>query len=115
VQFLQIANDGNLFVNPIPLTSLDQQGIAERYDIMVDFSPFRIGDHLTLVNTLQQTDGRQPDRQLPLRQAPGKQFKRPGGSVESCNSASPVRFQAWTSRASSSTQQTPIPGWCRTS
>src|SRR5262244_1814132 len=69
VPFLQIANDGNLFVNPIPLTSLDQQGTAERYDIIVDFSKFRIGDTVTLVNTLKQTDGRLPDQQLALRQA----------------------------------------------
>ena len=69
VPFMQIANDGNLFVHPIPLTSLDQQGTAERYDIIVDFSRFRIGDRVTLVNTLQQTDGRMPDKQLPLRQA----------------------------------------------
>jgi len=69
VPFMQIANDGNLFVHPIPLTSLDQQGTAERYDIVVDFSRFRIGDRVTLVNTLQQTSGRMPDQQLPLRQA----------------------------------------------
>jgi FtsP/CotA-like multicopper oxidase with cupredoxin domain len=69
VPFLFIANDGNLVVNPIPLTSLDQQGTAERYDIVVDFSKFRIGDTVTLVNTLKQTDGRLPDGQLPLRQA----------------------------------------------
>jgi len=71
VPFLQIANDGNLFPNPIPLTSLDQQGTAERYDIIVDFSTFRIGDKVTLVNTLHQTDGRMPDKQLPLNQALG--------------------------------------------
>ena len=69
VPFTFIANDCNLVVNPIPLTSLDQQGTAERYDIIADFSTFRIGDTVTLVNTLKQTDGRLPDRQLPLRQA----------------------------------------------
>jgi len=69
VPFLFICNDGNLVVNPIPLTSLDQQGTAERYDIIVDFSKFRIGDTVTLVNTLEQTDGRLPNQQLPLRQA----------------------------------------------
>lgn len=78
VPFLQIANDGNFFVNPIPLTSLDQQGTAERYDIIVDFSRFRIGDRLTLVNTLQQTDGRMPDKQLPLRQALAGSQNDPG-------------------------------------
>ena len=69
VPFQFICNDGNLVVNPIPLTTLDQQGTAERYDIVVDFSKFKVGDRLTLVNTLQQTDGRKPDQQLPLAQA----------------------------------------------
>jgi FtsP/CotA-like multicopper oxidase with cupredoxin domain len=69
VPFLQICNDGNLFVSPIALTSLDQQGTAERYDIIVDFSQFKIGDVAYLVNTLQQTDGRKPDGQVSLRQA----------------------------------------------
>src|SRR5215472_2638163 len=69
VPFLQIANDGNLFVNPISLTSLDEQGTAERYDIIVDFSRFRVGDVAFLVNTLQQTDGRKPDGQVSLAQA----------------------------------------------
>jgi FtsP/CotA-like multicopper oxidase with cupredoxin domain len=67
--FKFIANDGNLVVNPIPLTSLDQQGTAERYDIVVDFSNFRIGDTVLLVNTLQQTDGRVPDGQVSLSTA----------------------------------------------
>src|SRR5262249_10193766 len=38
VPFQFICNDGNLVVNPITLTELDEQGIAERYDIVVDFS-----------------------------------------------------------------------------
>jgi FtsP/CotA-like multicopper oxidase with cupredoxin domain len=69
VPFRFIGNDGNLVVNPIPLTVLDQQGTGERYDIIVDFSQFRIGDRLTLVNTLEQTDGRKPNAELSLRQA----------------------------------------------
>src|SRR5215467_10200160 len=69
VPFLQICNDGNFFVSPISLTSLDQQGTAERYDIIVDFSRFRVGDVAFLVNTLQQTDGRKPDGQVSLAQA----------------------------------------------
>jgi FtsP/CotA-like multicopper oxidase with cupredoxin domain len=69
VPFQFIANDGNRVVNPIPLTVLDQQGIAERYDIVVDFSAFRIGDRLTLVNTLEQTDGRKPNGALSLARA----------------------------------------------
>src|SRR5262245_20557653 len=67
--FQFIANDGNLVVNPILLTSLDEQGIAERYDIVVDFSRFRIGDKLHLVNILKQTSGNKPDGAVTLAQA----------------------------------------------
>ena len=69
VPFQFIANDGNFVVNPITLTQLDQQGTAERYDIVVDFSRFRPGDKIYLVNLLQQTDGRKPDGALPLARA----------------------------------------------
>jgi FtsP/CotA-like multicopper oxidase with cupredoxin domain len=61
VPFQFIANDGNLVVNPITLTTLDQQGIAERYDIVVDFSRFPIGSRIKLVNRLTvRDDGRGP-------------------------------------------------------
>lgn len=70
VPFKMIANDGNLFVNPISLTALDQQGIAERYDIVVDFSRFPIGERVRLVNLLQmRDDGRGPKAELTLAQA----------------------------------------------
>ena len=69
VPFQFIANDGNLVVNPIDLLELDEQGSAERYDIVVDFSRFRIGDRVYLVNLLQQRDGRRPDGALTLREA----------------------------------------------
>jgi FtsP/CotA-like multicopper oxidase with cupredoxin domain len=75
VPFLQICNDGNLFVSPVQINGngqqggLEQQGTAERYDIVVDFSQFRIGDVAFLVNTLQSTTGLKPDGQLRLRDA----------------------------------------------
>jgi FtsP/CotA-like multicopper oxidase with cupredoxin domain len=69
VPFLFIANDGNLVVNPIPLTGLDQQGNGERYDIVVDFSQFQVGDKVLLVNTLEQVDGRLPKGQVSLASA----------------------------------------------
>jgi FtsP/CotA-like multicopper oxidase with cupredoxin domain len=70
--FKFIANDGNLVVNPISLTTLDQQGIAERYDIVVDFSSangLAVGDRVKLVNRLKQTNGAIPDQELSLSQA----------------------------------------------
>lgn len=70
VPFQFIANDGNFVVNPITLTTLDQQGMGERYDLVVDFSKFRLGDRIRLVNQLQmRDDGRGPDRELSLAQA----------------------------------------------
>src|SRR5258706_4335891 len=64
-----IAHDGNFVVNPILLTQLDQQGIAERYDIVVDFSRFRLCDKIKLVDTLKQTHGRKPDAAVMLAAA----------------------------------------------
>jgi FtsP/CotA-like multicopper oxidase with cupredoxin domain len=68
--FQFIANDGNLVVNPILLTTLDEQGNGERYDIVVDFSSFAIGTKLRMVNQLQmRPDGRGPAAELTLSQA----------------------------------------------
>jgi len=57
-------------VNPINLTSLDHQGIAERYDIVVDFSSFAIGSTIRVVNRLEmREDGRGPKETLSLSEA----------------------------------------------
>src|SRR5262249_7167819 len=70
VPFQFIANDGNLVVNPITLTQLDQQGTAERYDIVVDFSKLSVGQRVQMVNLLQmRDDGRGPTNTLSLAQA----------------------------------------------
>ena len=36
--FYQIGNDGNLLPNRVPLTQTDHLGVAERYDIVIDFT-----------------------------------------------------------------------------
>lgn len=69
VPFHFIANDGNLVVNPLKLTELDEQGVAERYDIVVDFSQFNNGDKIHLVNMLFHKDGRRPEGVLSLATA----------------------------------------------
>lgn len=71
VPFHFIANDGNFVVSPIKLVELDAQGPAERYDIVVDFSMFKPGDRIQLVNVMQQTNGRRPDGVVPLNTAMG--------------------------------------------
>jgi FtsP/CotA-like multicopper oxidase with cupredoxin domain len=73
---VQIGNDGNLLPNPVTLMELDEQGIAERYDIVIDFSQFQIGDKLHLVNLAEHYDpdkgalnGRKPVRNLSIAAA----------------------------------------------
>ena len=64
-----IANDGNLMPSPVVLTELDEQGIAERYDIVVDFSRYSIGDKVWMVNLCEHADGKKPAADLTLAQA----------------------------------------------
>jgi manganese oxidase len=66
---IQIANDGNLLPTPVTLNTLDQQGIAERYDVVIDFSQFAIGDKLYWVNILEFQDGKLPASTLTLSDA----------------------------------------------
>ena len=64
-----IANDGNFVVKPIKLNVLEQQGTAERYDVVVDFSQFKNNDSIYLMNLLQQTSGRKPDGRVTIAAA----------------------------------------------
>jgi len=48
---IQIANDGNLLPNPVVLTQLDEQGIAERYDIFGTLVPCIRQIHFGLAST----------------------------------------------------------------
>lgn len=66
---IQIANDGNLLPTPVVLRELDEQGIAERYDIVIDFSRYRVGDKVWMVNLAEHDNGRKPKRDVPLREA----------------------------------------------
>src|SRR6185369_1607578 len=71
VQFQQIANDGNLLPSPVPLTQLDEQGIAERYDIVIDFSRYTPGPNtkVWLVNLAEHQDGKRVADDLTLAEA----------------------------------------------
>ena len=74
----QIGNDGNLLPRALKLTSLDQQGIAERYDIVIDFSQYPVGTRLHFVNCCEHQDGRGPSTDLTIAQALG------GASLDPC-------------------------------
>src|SRR6266849_7051320 len=75
---IQIANDGNLLPHPVYLTALDEQGIAERDDIVIDFSRYRIGEKVSLVNLAEHQDGKKPAEDLTLAQALSGQSPDPG-------------------------------------
>ncbi|MGB5406173.1 MAG: multicopper oxidase domain-containing protein [Thiogranum sp.] len=68
VPFYMVANDGNLMEHTVYFEdgTLPTQGIAERYDIVVDFSNFEVGDKLYMVNLLQHKDGQSTDTPIPL-------------------------------------------------
>ena len=67
--FTQIANDGNLLPHPVQLTALDEQGIAERYDIVIDFSRYSIGSKVWMVNLCEHQDGKKPAQDRTLSDA----------------------------------------------
>jgi FtsP/CotA-like multicopper oxidase with cupredoxin domain len=75
---IQIANDGNLLPNPVTLTQLDELGIAERYDIVIDFSRYSIGQSVWMVNLAQHQDGLKVDRDLSLSEALAGNSSDPG-------------------------------------
>jgi FtsP/CotA-like multicopper oxidase with cupredoxin domain len=63
---IQIANDGNLLPHPVALTELDEMGIAERYDIVIDFSRYAPGSTVSLVNLCEHKNGKGPSQNLSL-------------------------------------------------
>ncbi len=75
---IQIANDGNLLPHPVYLTQLDEQGIAERYDIVIDFSRYNIGEKVWMVNLAEHQDGKKPAKDLTLAEALSGQSPDPG-------------------------------------
>jgi manganese oxidase len=75
---VQIGNDGNLLPAPVTLNRLDEMGVAERYDIVVDFSRYHIGDKVWMVNLAEHTDGRRVNQDLSLSQALSGTSSDPG-------------------------------------
>ena len=58
-----IANDGNLLPRAVDVTSF-RQGVAERFDLIIDFSKFKPGTELFMSNRGEQTTGRGPSGKL---------------------------------------------------
>lgn len=66
---IQIGNDGNLLPRPVVLSQLDEMGIAERYDIVIDFSRYSVGSRVQMVNLAEHDDGKRVAHDLSLGEA----------------------------------------------
>lgn len=64
-----VSMDGNLIVSPLKIPALDIQAMAERFDIVIDFSQLRVGDKAWFVNTGKHKDGYGLDSVLSLSNA----------------------------------------------
>jgi manganese oxidase len=86
VPFHMIANDGNVMEHAVAFDArmgaahngiLPDQGVAERYDIIVNFAKHGImpGDKIYFVNVLEHTVGRRPGNEIPLAAILSEQYK----------------------------------------
>jgi FtsP/CotA-like multicopper oxidase with cupredoxin domain len=80
VPFHMVANDGNLLEHAVPFPNaqsrdLPSQGIAERYDIVVDFARYAPGTKLYMVNLLEHQDGKGPKGEVPLADVLSGKYK----------------------------------------
>ena len=83
IPFWQIANDGNLLPSPLQVNGV-VISVAERMDIVIDFSQFKPGTTLYLEDRMNQVDGRGPVANVgaPLALVPQAR------ATSSCSSAS---------------------------
>jgi manganese oxidase len=90
VPFHMIGNDGNIMEHAVPFPNvqspegLPSQGIAERDDIIVDFSKFAPGAKLYMVNILEHQDGKTPKQAVPLALVLSGAYSA-GGCPASCD------------------------------
>jgi FtsP/CotA-like multicopper oxidase with cupredoxin domain len=66
VPFVVITGDGNFQPSPL-LTERVYLGVAQRVDVIIDFSRMKPGEHLYLVNLLTQVNGKGPNGRLVVR------------------------------------------------
>jgi manganese oxidase len=83
VPFYMICNDGNVMEHAVRFPNaqsqeLPLQGIAERFDIVVDFKGFAQGTKLYFVNLAEHEDGARPKRLASLSDAMAGKSSDPG-------------------------------------
>jgi manganese oxidase len=72
--YYMVANDGNIMEHAVRFPNsesqdLPTQAIAERFDIVVDFSQVPVGQKVYFVNTMEHDDGKGPKDVVPLAEA----------------------------------------------
>ena len=83
VPFYMICNDGNIMEHAVRFPNTESQelplqGIAERFDIVVDFKDFAPGTKLYFVNLAEHEDGSRPKRLASLSDAMAGRSSDPG-------------------------------------
>jgi FtsP/CotA-like multicopper oxidase with cupredoxin domain len=61
--FIVITGDGNFQPEPVVAESI-YLSVAQRVDVVIDFSQYRVGEQIVLQNRLEQTNGRGPSGRL---------------------------------------------------
>ncbi|MEK6279418.1 MAG: multicopper oxidase domain-containing protein [Acidobacteriota bacterium] len=61
--FTIITGDGNFQPEPVRAESI-YLSVAQRVDIVIDFTDYKVGDSVTLINRLEQTNGKGPTGRL---------------------------------------------------
>ena len=87
-----IANDGNLLEAPVTVGNV-RLAVANRMDVVVDFSQFQDGDELYLVNRMEQTSGRGPTYNIMDPGVPVLKFKVHGFSPAADPSVLPAKLR----------------------
>jgi FtsP/CotA-like multicopper oxidase with cupredoxin domain len=61
--FTIVTGDGNFQPEPVRAESI-YLSVAQRVDIVIDFTDYKVGDSVTLINRLEQTNGKGPTGRL---------------------------------------------------
>ena len=67
--FYLIGNDGNLLPQRLLMTATDLQGVAERNDIVIDFTQWSVGSKVQMVNLAEHDNGKLVSKVLSLTEA----------------------------------------------
>lgn len=90
---IQIANDGNLLPQPVARPYVTC-GVAERHDVIVDFSKYPNGTKLYLTNRANQISGRGPEKNLLTPGIQLLEFRVKGSAPEVDHSRIPAFMRA---------------------